>query len=243
MKTTAKTEDKVNNWRLCPAGQYYRASHFQSSYHRKNGTFVRGHNVSEGCCDNPSKKDQIYSVELKKIAEKYFSKLKGPPASDDLDFHNNGNLYDELIRGWTLFWNDILDTDDPLDPNLVKALIATESGFNPNPKVGPSKARGLMQVTDETQKILGNKNGELKDHLVHVDQKDLIDPNLNIAAGVRWLFRKKELAAVRLKRSATWDEAVAEYKSYLKDMIKDPKYLPQPMDDFRTYYRRLKNYK
>jgi hypothetical protein len=243
MKTTKIKQVDTTNWRLCPAGQYWRSAHHQSGYHRKDGTFVRAHSVSAGCCDNPSKKDQIYSEELKTIATKYFPKLKGAPAPDNLDFQNKGNLYDELIRGWTQFWNDILGAEDPLDPNLVKALIATESGFNPNPKVGTSKARGLMQVLDSTQKILGNTNGELKDHLVHVDQKDMIDPSLNIAAGVRWLFRKKELAAARLRRSATWDEAVAEYKSYLKDMIKDPKYLPQPMDDCRTYYRRLKNYK
>ena len=243
MKTTKIKKVDTTYWRLCPAGQFWRSAHHQSSYQRKDGTFVREHNVSAGCCDNPSKKDQIYSEELKTIAIKYFPKLKGPPAPDDLDFKNKGNLYDELIRGWTQFWNDIFGTEDPLDPNLVKALIATESGFNPNPKVGPSKARGLMQVTDESQKILGNKNGELKDHLVHVDQKDMIDPNLNIAVGVRWLFRKKELAAVKLKRTATWDEAVAEYKSYLKGMIKDPSFLPKPMKKFRENYDRLQKFK
>jgi len=191
------------------------------------------------CANNPSHKDFIHSDELNEIAKEHFTELKGPPKADDLGFKNKGNRYDEFIRGWTQFWNDTLNPKDRLDPNLVKALIATESGFNPNPKVGAVKARGLMQVTDSTRKILANPKGELHDHLVEIDQKDITDPNLNIAAGTRWLFRKKDLAGVRLKRTATWDEAVAEYKSYLKDMIKDPKYLPKPMAEFRKYYKQL----
>jgi soluble lytic murein transglycosylase-like protein len=227
-------------WRPCPSGQHWRKEHYQPTYRKTDGTVVKGHRVSAGCCKNPSKKDQIYSDELKVIAEKFFSKLKGAPSPDDLGFGKDGTKYDELIRGWTQFWNDILNAKDPLDADLVKALIATESGFKQNPKVGSAKARGLMQVTDETRKILADDNGELKDHLVHINQKDITDPTLNIAAGTRWLFQKKILAGVRLKRTATWDEAIAEYKSYLNKMIKDPNYVPRPMKNLRSYYNRLK---
>jgi len=53
---------------------------------------------------------------------------------------------------------------------LIKALIASESGFKPDvinnknsPKIGP--ARGLMQLTDETLRILHGHEVELRDHL------------------------------------------------------------------------------
>ena len=62
-----------------------------------------------------------------------------------------------------------------------------------------------------------NEKGELGDRFVNVTEKDAFDPNLNIAAGVRWLFQKKKLASVKLRREATWEEAVAEYKSYMRD--------------------------
>ena len=54
----------------------------------------------------------------------------------------------------------------------------------------------------------------MKDHLVNVDEKDLKNPNYNIAAGIRWLFRKKEIASQRLKREATWIVTILLYKGY-----------------------------
>ena len=132
----------------------------------------------------------------------------------------NGNSYDELIRGWTKYWNEVFNPTEQLDPDLVKALIASESSFNPNivVKVGSTKnkARGLMQVTDETQKIIGNPKGELKDQLVHVDQEDLTDPNLNICAGIRWLFRKKQIADSEAGHELSWLQAIQKYKAEKK---------------------------
>lgn len=224
-------------WRLCPPGEYWRKAHYQSTYQKKDGTVVREHPVQAGCCDNPSKKDQIYSEELKLIAHK-FSGLGGPPTADNLEYPD-GNKFDSLIRGWTQFWNDILDPKEPLDPNLVKALVATESGFNPDPKRNRKIARGLMQVTELSRKILGGYHGDLKDHLIHVDKKDIVDPVLNIAAGTRWLHEKKRLASSLLGREATWDETVAAYKDYLRKMIKDPNKIPTEMERFRKIYKRL----
>ncbi|MBI3018340.1 MAG: hypothetical protein HYY61_00375 [Deltaproteobacteria bacterium] len=44
--------------------------------------------------------------------------------------------------------------------------------------------------------------------------------NLNIASGIRWLFRKKETATSKLKKPASWIWAVADYKGYFKDFMK-----------------------
>jgi hypothetical protein len=73
-----------------------------------------------------------------------------------------------------------------------------------------------MQVTNATIGYLKDEDGELSDHLINIDQEDIFDPNLNIAAGVRWLFQKRRLASAKLGRQATWEEAVAEYKAYLR---------------------------
>ena len=73
-------------------------------------------------------------------------------------------------------------------------------------------ARGLMQITNKTRKILANEKGELKDHYLTLTREDLNEPSNNICAGIRWLFRKRAIASDLLKRTATWEEAIAEFK-------------------------------
>ena len=77
-----------------------------------------------------------------------------------------------------------------------------------------------MQVTDESLDIMADEHGELRDHLLDLDQEDMSDPSANICAGIRWLFNKRRLASSRLDRPVTWEEAVAEYKSYLDRVLK-----------------------
>lgn len=67
-------------------------------------------------------------------------------------------------------------------------------------------------MTNKTRKILGDEKGELKDHYLTLTRDDLNDPNLNICAGVRWLFQKAKIASSLKGREATWEEAVAEFK-------------------------------
>ena len=117
-------------------------------------------------------------------------------------------LYPEEIQ-------EVLKPDEPLDPNLIKALIASESGFDPNQianKKNSNSARGLMQITNETRKLLDGYHGDLKDHLITVTKAELNDANVNICAGVRWLFEKRRQTSIHLKRPSTWVEAVWEYK-------------------------------
>ncbi|HLB59808.1 MAG TPA: transglycosylase SLT domain-containing protein [Bdellovibrionota bacterium] len=252
-KTTRKDLENIpmpqrkHKWRLCPLGEHWVRTHLRKvSVSKKNPaglTEVEGH-----CRHNRSKKDEIYKDEINEISRTRFNSLKGSPFPCDLGFNKtkayNGNSYDSLIRGWTKYWNEVLKPKIPLDPNLVKALIASESSFNPNSNKLASKgnkARGLMQVTDQTIKMLKNEKGELKDHLIDLDQKDMYAPSPNISAGIRWLFRKKETASARLKREATWEEAVAEYKSYLDKMLRNPQKKFKNLEAFETFYERLKN--
>jgi len=93
-----------------------------------------------------------------------------------------------------------------------------------------------MQVLISTFNILKNPDGELTNHLIHINQSNYLDPSANICAGVRWLFRKKILASHRLKREATWVEAIAEYKSYLADMLSGKNPNPKGMQKLEEYF-------
>lgn len=222
---------KVHEWRPCPLGEHWVITHPLKT---KSGKITTRHGH---CANNPSKKDQIYSDELNFIAENFFDKLSGPPTSNTLGY-SQGNKFDKYIRGWCKYWNDIFDPIERLDPNLVKALIATESGFRAEIKIkdgkGQGHAIGLMQITDATQTILHDEKGELKDHLVNVNQNELTNPNFNIASGIRWLFRKREIASSKLSKEAPWFETIMIYKGY-KDINHTQ------MKKLIDLYKRLKN--
>jgi hypothetical protein len=229
-------------WRICPVGEHWVRAHEKTSK-KGNAAPWSGH-----CRKNPSGKDQLYPQEMGNIAEQFFPSLNGPPAADNLGFNkpnHNGNAFDYLIRGWTKYWNEVFQPREPLDPNLVKALIATESSFNPNAdtkRKGPGRARGLMQLTDATRKILLDEEGELKEHYINVSDDDAYNPNLNIGAGIRWLHRKRELASRRLRREATWEEAALEYKDVLRSprSSHEKKKFPEIRKELNKFYERLK---
>lgn len=198
---------KVHPWRICPTGQHWVRTHPlrvppSKTYPDGCLTERKGHYAL-----NPSRKDHLYRDEILEVSSlEDFLKTKEKPCSLDLGFKGKGNQYDALIAGWVAYWNAIFQSESPLDPNLVKVLISTESGFNPKAlanKKNQNSARGLMQLTNATRKILGDEKGELKEHFVNVTRKDLDDPNTNICAGVRWLHHKKKLLSSRLKREAT----------------------------------------
>ncbi|MDR3606843.1 MAG: transglycosylase SLT domain-containing protein [Oligoflexia bacterium] len=134
----------------------------------------------------------------------------------------------------------MLKPTEHLDPNLVKALIGSESDFNPNRlanKKDPDSARGLMQVTNESREILNDDGGEIKDHHITATRNDLNDPNINICAGVRWLFHKRALFSNTLKRQASWLETVSGYKGTKKAPSK--KRAQELIDRFKKKYEVL----
>ena len=231
---------KVHSWRFCPVGEHAVRTHplhIPPSEAHPDGITTRHFH----CAKNPSRKDQLSPLEIEAIAQEYFSKLKGLPCPLPLKF-KNGSKFDDLIRGWVKYWNEVLNSDEPLNANLVKALIASESGFNPNSgakRKGRNAARGLMQLNSQAVRVLGDEKGELKDHYVEMTGNDRFDPNLSICAGIRWLFQKRVMASHRLGHKASWDEAAEEYKGVLKDRLAGKKINPNVTGVFKGHLKDL----
>ncbi len=234
------TRSPVHPWRVCPYGEHWVRTHPlhvpPSRTHSEGSITTR----KEHCARNPSGKDQLYSEEIQEIASQNFSNLKKKLCSLPLIFGVDNSKYDDFIAGWVQYWNDVLKPDDILDPNLIKALIASESGFDPKAlasKKDSNSARGLMQITNESRKLLGGDHGDLKDHLITLTKAELNDPNLNICAGIRWLFEKRRLLSARLKRSVTWVETVWDYKAVKR--AKTKKKAGEIKAEFNSFYEKL----
>lgn len=153
---------------------------------------------------------------------------------------DDGDSYDALIAGWVQYWNDIFEPKELLEPNAVKALIATESSFDSDAlasKKNQNSARGLMQITNGSRKILGDEKGELRDHFIAVTRKELNDPSVNISAGVRWLFHKRKLASAKKKREITWEEVIYQYKGC---STVEPERAKELIDEYSKVLQRLK---
>jgi hypothetical protein len=232
-------KEKIHPWRICPIGEHWVNKQNRVS---KNGKkFIRnGH-----CRLNPSRHELYTTDELTEISNSFHMRdLKYPNKSNWKFANKNENKFDMEIAGWTRYWNDIFKPKTKLDPNLVKALIASESGFKVNvetlTKKNKDKAQGLIQITQETKKILNNPDGELGDHIFQVEDDKVFDPNINIAMGIRWLFYKKEYAKTILKREPTWAEVIDFYKGIWKD---ESKVASEIRLDVGNYYEKIKEKK
>lgn len=238
-----ETSPKVHPFRMCPLGFYHVSKHARevtpSLKHPDGFTSVREH-----CRRNPSHRDQMYPVDIKEIIQNHFK--KSPDVCSENMGYVDGSKYDTVIQGWTDYWNDVIKTEPPLDPNIVKALIASESGFRAHPPdqktKSEGKARGILQLTDKTIKTLNNEKGEAKDHTINLSQSDIYDPEISICAGIRWLHQKHRLATLKLGRAATWEEAVAQYKGRLKSYSNALEKEKAPdMGPFLREYKKIKN--
>ena len=242
-KTIEHFETEQHPWKICPAGEFYvRAAHVRE--HVRQGKFVKAHLRSEHCRESHTTGKIVLTLnEIEDVSDLFFKDLSGPPAADSLGHQKTGNLYNHLIRGWTKYWNEIFKPDIPLDPDLVKALIKSESDFDIHSGKGKrGKAKGMMQLMPKTIRYLRGEQKELQDHIFEFSDLEVYDPNFNIAAGIRWLFRKRETASARLKRKATWEETVEEYKDYLRRRLKNPKERQKGMEIFRDNLKKLKNF-
>jgi soluble lytic murein transglycosylase-like protein len=157
------------------------------------------------------------------------------PAKGKLNLPNE-DRYDDYIAIWVDYFNKKLNLKSPLDPDMIKALIASESTFNHN--AVNAKATGLTQITTDTLKILQDLDGESKDFVFKdIRRKDLKNPNTSIALGVRWLAYKKSYVEKVLKRTATSDEVIQAYKGILNDKSTDANDI---MKKYRMFYGKLK---
>ncbi|MDO9420669.1 MAG: lytic transglycosylase domain-containing protein [Herminiimonas sp.] len=98
---------------------------------------------------------------------------KETPLFRYLSQHPNLKKYEKLLNDAANEFN--------LDPALLKAVMAAESGFNPN-AVSPKGAVGLMQLMPATAERFGLQADRKKT----VAQK-LTDPKTNIRLGARYL--------------------------------------------------------
>lgn len=195
-------------WRICPIGKHWVKRHPKDLKSGKQ-TDHDGH-----CRKNPSGKDVIKTDEIKILQNlEIFQKTNLKADGHDLGFGERGTKFDHIINGVVAYWNEMLKPSEPLHPNIVKTLIATESSFLVDPPVlnKKHKAIGIMQLLPETIKYLKPTGKQLRDHFVVISEHDAKDPVVNIFAGTRWLFKKRDLL-IRRNKNATWLDVLSEYK-------------------------------
>lgn len=125
----------------------------------------------------------LNAEEIKSLFKDYDHTNLTFPTPNDLGY-KSGNAYDESIAVWVDYFNKKFNADPPLDPDVFKALIASESGFDKDPP-GNNTAPGIAQITRSTLKILQDPRGESKDFIFDdIRQKDLKDPDIAIPLGI-----------------------------------------------------------
>ncbi|MEO5345710.1 MAG: lytic transglycosylase domain-containing protein [Magnetococcus sp. YQC-9] len=105
-----------------------------------------------------------------------------------------------------------------LDPDLLRAVVATESDFN-NESVSPDGAVGLMQLMPETAKLVGVKN-------IH-------NPEQNLRGGARYLGQM-------LKQFPKIHHALAAYNAGPK-MVERYQGVP-PLTETQRYVGKVLDY-
>lgn len=237
-KPKQKTAPLTSLGRACPLGQHWVSKHPRNRISSRGLAYIQS--VNGYCRTNRSGKDHLYRDEIQSIAKRGFIPFNLGNLKKLKSFRGKDEAYDSLIVGWTHYWNQIFNMNDPLDPETVKALIASESSFDKekwNHQKGKDSATGLMQVTNRTLQLLRDPK-ELKDHLLTLTEEDMKDPNLAICGGIRWLFRKREVTESQLRRKPSWKEVVHRYKGY-----KSSEKNPRGMKVFDTYLLELKESK
>jgi len=177
------------------------------------------------------------AAEIESVFKDYDHKGIVYPATGKLK-QKNADKYDENIAVWTDYFNKKFNAAPPLDPDVVKALIESESDFRLDPRKD-GKAFGITQVTPKTLKILQDLEGEAKEFIFNkIRQKDLKNPNIAIAMGIRWLFRKRATAMSQLKRAPDHEELILEYKGLLNS---SSEYKAKALKKYRNAYGKIKN--
>ncbi len=144
------------------------------------------------------------------------SKKKYSALNEIIGFEGLGAEFDQLIQFWLDYWTEQgIQFPKDLDPVLIKAMIAVESAFDPSKvtKAKGSTAAGLMQITDQSLRVLGgfpNKDKwiEMRKNLIHVEKVDKLDAVINIALGIRMLGHK-------------WSQIKKSSKQSIRQVVRD----------------------
>ncbi len=196
---------------VCPPGEHFVSSHWRILSSGKK-TWVISH-----CRKNSGKKTRLtlYPENLRYLYLKPsgpFRKLK--PIQGFKGHHE----LDPIIQFWLRHWKKTGLKFPHLDPLLIKTIIAVESSFQPKasaPKGSGSTAYGLMQVTNQSRRILSGNTKEMKRPYLILSRKDLEDSVLTVAAGTRWLIHKHYL--VRKKSGKPIYNLLKAYFSWNKE--------------------------
>ncbi|MGI9026080.1 MAG: lytic transglycosylase domain-containing protein [Burkholderiaceae bacterium] len=139
--------------------------------------------------------------------------------------HPNIARYEPMIRAAA--------TRHGLDPQLVKAVVAVESGFEPR-AVSEKGAVGLMQVLPAT----GERYGVRADRKKTIDQK-LADPTVNLEIGTRYLADLRKMFASRpelaLAAYNAGENAVIRFRNAIPPFPETQAYV-KLVDQFHAFY-------
>jgi predicted nucleotidyltransferase len=235
---------KVHPYRLCPVGYHWVKTHLRTVPPSLTNPMGGLTEVDAHCRVNQGKKESLTAEEIREIFNRFgkSSKSAMPLFTDDDKL--NWNKYDDKIVFWTNFWNEIYNPKIKLDAKIVKALIGSESSFKlkpiPQDAGAAGQAMGLIQLTDQALEILNTEKSEINNFNIQLKRDDLMDPDVSISAGIRWLFHKKKLADVIMKHDASWNDAIINYKGYLNDYIKNPKLDMKGVDNYNDLLKKLK---
>jgi hypothetical protein len=216
---------------MCPPGYHVVRGH-ERIYHSGTRTWVDEH-----IARNSGSRKSMFLIEnihyLFWNSKKEYKKLKSIKEFEGKD------EYDSPIQFWLDSWKEKgLKFPNDLDPLMIKAMIAVESRFRPEAKskVKGSSASGLMQLTNQSRRILSGRPDsdgyrEMKSDYLNISDADVFEPIINIAGGIRWLSYKytkikkgaEKNAFNAIKNYHSWDEEGEKYAKKVMEKYKASK--------------------
>lgn len=225
-KKSIKIKRPKNN-EICPVGYHVVKGHYRDCSSGTK-TWVDAH-----LRKNRGKKSMLLEENIHFLYwnnEKKYKKINGIKG-----FSTHHEL-DPIIQFWLNYWKEKgVKFPKGLAPLHIKALIAVESSFRPKARPKTSSAVGLMQLLKGARSALrgskNTRNNEVRNNYISVTEKQLEDPIVNIAVGVRWFAHKyylmrnhkdKSLKTV-IRNYHSKDKAGDEYAKKVLDLYKSSK--------------------
>lgn len=181
----------------------------------KNNTFVfqgTTYNADGSVFNYVDAKNTQYSFvqpqTFQKYMDDYRKKIEFLPIITKTDANGFSNQYDDKILKYAEKYN--------LEPNMVKAIMKTESGFNKN-ATSSAKCQGLMQVNPKYNK--GN----------------LYDPDTNIDAGCR-IYREclDSFNGDRTKALMGYNQGISGAKKSIKRGVNQTTYTKKVLENYQA---------